>query len=268
MPVYYGAARFAAGPWSTAMSSVYAESKCLPCVDCNLTSLCVNRVFCMIRFLDGGLSILRRRREDLGCFWRWLMPCLIFFSRHCVLAFTSFLRRYLQSILLMRIASIPKVRLALTRLLLKELARICWFWRVPSWDESVSDSVLVRCSATTILWLSNERRPGCDRGKPRLARCIFHCGKWPFLSHFAMFVTCFCTVRLSFLDVILTCLAFRCIPTRTRRQDFHGSKKCCGGSPATPCFSHYFNHGHLQWGPWRWESLIRLPIFSYYLVGS
>jgi hypothetical protein len=42
-----------------------------------------------------------------------------------VLAFTSFLRRYLQSMLFMRITSNAKVRLDLTRLLFKELARIC-----------------------------------------------------------------------------------------------------------------------------------------------
>jgi hypothetical protein len=68
----------------------------------------------------------------------------------------------------------------------------------------------------------------------------------PFLSHFAMFVTCFCTVCLCFHEANLTCLAARCIPTRIRRRQFSVSKKCCGGSPATPCFSHYFNHGHLQ----------------------
>jgi hypothetical protein len=47
------------------------------------------------------------------------VTCLIFSSRQCVHAFTSFLRRYLQSMQLMQIASIVKVSLALTRLLLQ-----------------------------------------------------------------------------------------------------------------------------------------------------
>ena len=63
--MYHGAARFAAGPWSTAMSSGDAESKCLPCVDDILTPLCLNRAFCTIRLPDGGALVLRRRRGDV-----------------------------------------------------------------------------------------------------------------------------------------------------------------------------------------------------------
>ena len=57
----------------------------------------------------------------------------------------------------------------------------------------------------------------------------------PFLSHFAMFVTCVCTVCLCVHDANLTCLAIRCKAARMRRRGFHRSKKCCGGSPRTPC---------------------------------
>ena len=52
----YDAATTAAAPWSTPMSSAYDEGKSLPFDDCNLTSLYVYRVFCMIRFLDGAVA--------------------------------------------------------------------------------------------------------------------------------------------------------------------------------------------------------------------
>ena len=58
------------GPWSMVMSSVYAESKCLPFVDVILTFPCQNREYHMISFPDGGGLVLRRRREDLGWFGR------------------------------------------------------------------------------------------------------------------------------------------------------------------------------------------------------
>ena len=44
LSVDYGATSLAAGPWSTAMSSGYADSKCLPCVDDILTPLCLTSV--------------------------------------------------------------------------------------------------------------------------------------------------------------------------------------------------------------------------------
>ena len=66
--VDHGAASVDCGPWSTAMSSVYDASKCLPCVDDILTFPCVNREYCTISFPDGGGLVLRRRREDLGWF--------------------------------------------------------------------------------------------------------------------------------------------------------------------------------------------------------
>ena len=58
MSVGYGAASGAAGPWSTLISSAYAESKWLPFDDCNLTSLCLNRVFCTMRLPDGPVTVV------------------------------------------------------------------------------------------------------------------------------------------------------------------------------------------------------------------
>ena len=66
----YGAARVAAGPWYTAMSSGYAESKCLPFVDAILTFPGLNREYHTMGFPDGGGFVLRRRRGDLGWFGR------------------------------------------------------------------------------------------------------------------------------------------------------------------------------------------------------
>ena len=66
----YGAASGSAGPWSTAMSSVQGESKCLLFVDDILTFACLNRECRTISFPDGGGLVLRRRREDLGWFGR------------------------------------------------------------------------------------------------------------------------------------------------------------------------------------------------------
>ena len=68
MCVDHGAASGPAGPWSTAMSSVQGERKCLPFVDDILTFPCLNREYRTISFPDGGGLVLRRRREDLGWF--------------------------------------------------------------------------------------------------------------------------------------------------------------------------------------------------------
>ena len=159
------------------------------------------------------------------------MLTLIFCSRQCVCAFTAFFCRYAKSMSLTQIASIAKVLLALTRLLLQAPSENLWILASGTERRLLRQSSQIFVHATILLVLSHTRRPGLIRRRSRLARCIFHCGKWPFLSHFAMCVTCFCTVRLRFLDVILTCLAFRCIPTRMRRHDFGASKKCCGRSP-------------------------------------
>ena len=159
------------------------------------------------------------------------MLTLIFCSRQCLCAFTAFFCRYVKSMQWTQIASIAKVLLALTRLLLQAPSENLWILSSGTERRLLRQSSLVFLHATIMLLLSHTRRLGLIRRKPRLARCIFHCGKWPFLSHFAMFVTFFCTLRLRFLDVILTCLAFRCIPTRMRRHDFGASKKCCGRSP-------------------------------------
>ena len=159
------------------------------------------------------------------------MLTLIFCSRQCLCAFTAFFCRYVKSMQWTQIASIAKVLLALTRLLLQAPSENLWILSSGTERRLLRQSSQIFVHATILLVLSHTRRPGLIRRRSRLARCIFHCGKWPFLSHFAMCVTCFCTVRLRFLDVILTCLAFRCIPTRMRRHDFGASKKCCGRSP-------------------------------------
>ena len=136
-----------------------------------------------------------------------------------------------------------KVPLALTRSLLQ--ASSTTLREAPRVTErrGLVDHALVFLYATVLLHM---RRPDSFRRRIRLKRCTFHCGKCTLPSHFAMFKTCLCTVCLCFHEANLTCLAARCIPTRIRRREFSVSKKCCGGSPATPCFSHYLTHGHLQ----------------------
>ena len=47
------------------LSFLYVHSESLPFYDENLAFLYVSRVFCTIRFPDGGGLVLRRRREDL-----------------------------------------------------------------------------------------------------------------------------------------------------------------------------------------------------------
>ena len=156
-------------------------------------------------------------------------PDFLFSTMRC--AFTAFFCRYAKSMSLTQIASIAKVLLALTRLLLQAPSENLWILSSGTERRLLRQSSQIFLHATILLVLSHTRRPGLIRRRSRLARCIFHCGKWLFLSHFVMLVTCFCTVRLRFLDVILTCLAFRCIPTRMRRHDIGASKKCCGRSP-------------------------------------
>ena len=163
------------------------------------------------------------------------MLTLIFCSRQCLCAFTAFFCRYVKSMQWTQIASIAKVLLALTRLLLQAPSENLWILSSGTERRVLRQSSQVFLHATIMLLLSHTRRPGLIRRRSRLARCIFHCGKWPFLSHFAMCVTCFCTVRLCVHDANLTCLAIRCRTARIRRQHFNRSKKCCGRCPRAPC---------------------------------
>ena len=55
----HGAASGSAGPWSTAMSSVYAEGKCLHFVDAILPFHCLNREYHTLSFPDDGELVLR-----------------------------------------------------------------------------------------------------------------------------------------------------------------------------------------------------------------
>ena len=71
-------------------------------------------------------------------------------------------------------------------------------------DKFFANHVPVFLHATVMLLLSYARRPDLIQRKPHLARCIFHCSKWPFRLHF---VTCFGTVHLCYHDAILTCFA-------------------------------------------------------------
>ena len=107
-------------------------------------------------------------------------------------------------------------------------------------DDFFANRVLVSSHATAMSLLSYARRPDSIRRTLRLVRCILHCGKCTLPSHFTMFKTCFCTVRLCFHDANLICLDVRCIPTRTRKRGFLRSKKCCGGGPEHHAFSQCF----------------------------
>ena len=170
-------------------------------------------------------------------------PDFLFSTMRC--AFTAFFCRYAKSMSLTQIASIAKVLLALTRLLLQAPSENLWILASGTTRRLLRQSCpcLLACDSNDIAVVCEKTR--LVRRKPRLVRCILHCGECTLPSHFAMFKTCLCTVCLCFHEANLTCLAARCIPTRTRRREFSVSKKCCVGSPQTPCFSHCLNEGHL-----------------------
>ena len=63
------------------LSFLYVESESLPFNDENLAFLYVSRVFCTIRFPDGGGLVLRRRREDLRRPVRCHLLTMIFCSQ-------------------------------------------------------------------------------------------------------------------------------------------------------------------------------------------
>jgi hypothetical protein len=112
--------------------------------------------------------------------------------------------------------------------------------------ESVDSGEWHHETTSSMILLSYARRPDSIRRNPRLVRCIFHCVSAPFFSLSFMFVTSVCITCLCVYHANLTCIAIRCDPTRMRRREFGVSKKYCGGSPPTPCFSHHLNHGHFQ----------------------
>ena len=174
------------------------------------------------------------------------MLTLIFCSRRCLCAFTAFFCRYVKSMQWTQIASIAKVLLALTRLLLQAPSENLWILASGTERRLLRQSSQIFVHATILLLLSHTRRPGLIRRRSRLARCIFHCVSAPISSHFAMFVTCVCITSLCVAHADYTCLASRCGTARMRRREFGVSMNCCGGSPPTPWFSHYLNHGHLQ----------------------
>ena len=155
-------------------------------------------------------------------------------------AFTAFFCRYAKSMSLTQIASIAKVLLALTRLLLQAPSENLWILSSGTERRLLRQSSRVFLHATIMLLLSHTRRPGLIRRKPRLARCIFHCGKWPFLSHFAMCMTCFCTVRLCYRDAILTCFATGVKLLVSENTTSIGRRSVAGGAPEHHAFSQYF----------------------------
>ena len=103
-----------------------------------------------------------------------------------------------------------------------------------------ANRVPVFVHATVMLLLSYSRRPDPIRRNPRLARCIFHCGKWPFLSHFAMCMTCLCTVRPCYRDAILTCFATGVKLLVSEDTTSIGRRSVAGGAPEHHAFSHDF----------------------------
>ena len=163
------------------------------------------------------------------------MLTLIFCSRQCLCAFTAFFCRYVKSMQWTQIASIAKVLLALTRLLLQAPSENLWILASGTERRLLRQSSQIFVHATILLLLSHTRRPGLIRRRSRLARCIFHCGKCTLSLNFAMFETCVCTVCLCVHDATLTCLAIRCKAARIGRHNFQRSKTCCGGSPRRPC---------------------------------
>ena len=156
-------------------------------------------------------------------------PDFLFSTMRC--AFTAFFCRYAKSMSLTQIASIAKVLLALTRLLLQAPSENLWILASGTERRLLRQSSQIFVHATILLVLSHTRRLGLIRRRSRLARCIFHCGKCTLSLNFAMFETCVCTFCLCVHDANLTCLAIRCRTARIRRQHFNRSKKCCGRCP-------------------------------------
>ena len=98
------------------------------------------------------------------------MLTLIFCSRQCVCVFTAFFRRYVKSMQWTQIASIPKVLLALTRLLFQVPSEKSMILASGTERRLLRQSSRVFLHATIMLLLSHTRRPGLIRRKPRLAR--------------------------------------------------------------------------------------------------
>jgi len=104
-------------------------------------------------------------------------------------------------------------------------------------DDFFDNRVPVFSHATAMLLLSYARRPDSIRRNPRLVRCIFHCGKCPFHSHFAMFKTSFCTGRLCYRDVILVCFATGVKLLVSESEASYGRRSVAGGAPEHHAFS-------------------------------